>query len=210
MSDGMWDAVVRRLRNELGRGPLTAAQAEDLYRDAPEEPLDASQIDHLVAVTIRRARQLTAESPHWHLWIGMSDGGGQRCITFHIAGIVGDNASVSQVGNRLSQDSLLQVTCPRLESSAAGVVAGSKTIRTPDWAVVSVSSLDVGSVDPVASPEDDAHAVCANTAPTGDRIDGVDWNEVYWEVTTPLPPRTHASTCIAGSPNSEKNDRASE
>ncbi len=183
MSDGMWDAVVRRLRQELGRGPLTVAQAEELYRDAPEEPLEESRIDYLVAATIRRARQLTSESPHWHLWIGMSGGGGERCITFHIAGIVGDNASVSQV-------------C--------------KTIRTPDWTVVSVSSLDVGSAEPVAAPEDEADAVGADTAPIGGRIDGVDWNEVYWEVTTPMPPQEHASTCIAGLPNSEKNDRASE
>ncbi|HHK41418.1 MAG TPA: hypothetical protein ENJ50_03270, partial [Planctomycetaceae bacterium] len=68
MSDAAWDLIVRRLRSELGKGTLTLAEADALYGEAPEEPLSEDQIERLVQVTIRRAKQLARESRHWHLW----------------------------------------------------------------------------------------------------------------------------------------------
>ena len=168
MSDAAWDLIVRRLRSELGKGTLTLAEADALYGEAPEEPLSEDQIERLVQATIRRAKQLTRESRHWHLWIGLSGAEGHRSVTLHIAGIVGEDISVGQV---------------------------SSTIRTPDWAVVSISSIDVRS-DELAGSTGGMHGV-------GDRADsestdsaGLDWNEVYWEVSTPLVAQESSLPCV--------------
>ena len=168
MSDAAWDLIVRRLRSELEKGTLTLAEADALYGEAPDEPLSEDQIEQLVQATIRRAKQLTRESRHWHLWIGLSGAEGHRSVTLHIAGIVGEDVSVGQV---------------------------SSTIRTPDWAVVSISSIDVR-----------AEELADNTGSTvraGDREDsesigsaGLDWNEVYWEVSTPLVAHESPLPCV--------------
>ncbi len=158
MSDAAWDLILRRLRSELGKGSLTLAEADTLYGEAPEEPLSEEQIEQLVQATIRRAKQLTRESRHWHLWIGLSGTEGHRSVTFHIAGIVGEDISVGHV---------------------------SSTVRTPNWAVVSISSVDVRSEELVGGSDSAFGIDYRETDEWNDRT-GVDWNEVYWEVSTPL------------------------
>ena len=161
MSDAAWDLIVRRLRRELGKGTLTLAEADALYQEAPEEPLSEERIEQLVQATIRRAKQLTRESRHWHLWIGLSGTEGHRSVTLHIAGIVGEDISVGHV---------------------------SSTIRTPDWAVVSISSMDVRSEEWMEGARHAVRVDCREGRESHDST-GIDWSEVYWEVSTPLTPQ---------------------
>ncbi len=180
MSDGSWNQVARRLRDGLQRGSLTLAQAAEFYRDAPDEPLPEARIEQLVTETVRRARQMTEPADHWHLWIGASDRTGQRCITLHIAGIVGAAASVAQVRN---------------------------TVCTPDWTIVSISSLDVQTSDTIPqsgtnrsgntegrSHVDSSEGTNVDCVDRAECSESIDWNKVYWEVTTPVPSACEAES----------------
>ena len=151
-SDRSWNGMAPRLRHRLRRGPLDLAEATRLLQQAPDEPLSETLIERLVEEAIRRAGRASGPLSHWHLWIGACEhGGGSKSITLQIAGIVGTDAAVAQV---------------------------SRTVQTPSWAVVSVSSLDIGSttVDSRASVTD-CHLISGHT-------DSGDCVGVAWEVDT--------------------------
>lgn len=155
MNQDSWQGLTKQLQHEVRRGPLRLADAASLFEQAPDEPLGDELIERMVAETIRRARHDRENSSHWHFWIGgFNQQGEQRCVSLHVASMVGADAAVAQIR---------------------------RTVVTPSWMVVSIDSLDPSSCDAQASV--DPRSIAASEVISG-QMDGTEFPEAHWEITT--------------------------